>query len=87
VFDELAKWRHAETTFIFAVRTAPWRAAAADGDNHAAADRAGRRDVRLRPRRAVVGPLAGPPRRDGLGGDGADLRGAGRAPGEGSVEA
>ena len=46
---------------------------------------AGGRDVRLRPRRAVVGPLARPARCAGLGGDGSDARGAGGAAGEGDL--
>ena len=53
---------------------------------HAGAFRgAGRRDVRLRPRRAVVRALARPARCAGVGGDGAEFRGAGGAEGEGVV--
>ena len=47
--------------------------------------RTGRRDVRLRPRRPVVGPIAGPARCAGLGGGGADACGQGAAEGAGVV--
>ncbi len=46
---------------------------------------AGRRDVRLRPRRTVVGAFARPARCAGVGGGGVDLRGEERAPGAGVV--
>jgi phage terminase large subunit-like protein len=45
----------------------------------------GRRDVRLRPGRVVLRPLARPPRRSGLGFDGAQLRREGGAADQGVV--
>src|SRR5207253_3161981 len=49
------------------------------------ASRARRRDVRLRPGRSVLGPLARPSRCAGLGGERAHLRGTAAAEGAGAL--
>ena len=83
------------TVPVIAVRATPGQVAprrtggralrAGPGEARRGVPGAGRRDVRLRPRRPVGRALAGPARCAGLGGDGADVRGEGRAKGEGVV--